>query len=197
MHHLQGHFAGMGGSVQMCAWLAEECGVPLDRRQRSGHTALHKAADCGQKDVISYLLGHLSADQLRRVGLCADEEIAFAAANEARAAADDEVASVVTQDAKAAAVRMHFTRASAVDLFHTRSAHLHLSPIYSACSIQNRSLRLKCLGLPHSRKQVTNPDGEPLSKLQMDERRNAHLPSSLAMKRGHTACAKLLHRVGL
>jgi hypothetical protein len=48
MMMMQGHFAGMGGSVRMCTWLGEECGLPLDRRQRSGHTALHKAADCGK-----------------------------------------------------------------------------------------------------------------------------------------------------
>ena len=190
----------MGGSVKMCAWLAEECRVPLDRRQRSGHTALHKAADCGQKDAVSYLLSHLSADQLRRIGLCADEEIAFAAANEVRSPVDDEVTSVVTQDAEAAVVRTQFTRLHGA-LFHARSLSMwaHRSPIHSACGIRihNCSLRLKCLGLPRLRDQVTNPDGEPLSKLQMDERRNAHLPSSLAMKRGHTACAELLYRVGL
>ncbi len=91
----------MGGSVPMCAWLAEECGVPLDRRQRSGHTALHKAADCGQQDTIVYLLKHLSADKLRRIGLCAEEEMRFAAAEEARAeaeAAGDNVISVAMQD---------------------------------------------------------------------------------------------------
>ena len=27
------HFAAMGGSVPACAWLAENCGVALDRRQ--------------------------------------------------------------------------------------------------------------------------------------------------------------------
>ena len=81
----------------MCAWLAEECKMPLDRRQRSGHTALHKAADCGQKDAIEYLLGHLSADQLRRVGLCADEEIVFT--DQIQTAAGDEPELVVTRDA--------------------------------------------------------------------------------------------------
>eukprot|EP01043_Picozoa_sp_COSAG02_P058562 COSAG02_NODE_7309_length_3072_cov_1.527413_2_plen_118_part_00 len=84
----------------MCVWLAEECGVPLDRRQRSGHTALHKAADCGQQDAIVYLLEHLSADRLRRVGLCAEEEMQFATAEEAQTAtAGDGATSVVTRDA--------------------------------------------------------------------------------------------------
>ena len=80
----------------MCAWLAEECKMPLDRRQRSGHTALHKAADCGQKDVIEYLLGHLSADRLRRIGSCADEELALT--EQGQTAAGDESELVVTRD---------------------------------------------------------------------------------------------------
>ena len=51
-----GHFAGMGGCPVTCAWLADECGVLLDRRQRSGHTALHKAADCGREEAVGFLL---------------------------------------------------------------------------------------------------------------------------------------------
>jgi hypothetical protein len=36
-----GHFAAMGGSVRIVKWVLER-GVPLDRQQCSGHTALHK-----------------------------------------------------------------------------------------------------------------------------------------------------------
>lgn len=128
---MQGHFAGMGGSVLMCAWLAEECGVPLDRRQRSGHTALHKAADCGQQDVIVYLLKHLSADKLRRVGLCAAEEMQFAAAEEARtAAAGDDATSVVTQDAVPSSAEAVMVRMT----IRSRSCCTPLSFTESACS---------------------------------------------------------------
>jgi hypothetical protein len=49
-----------------------------------------------------------------------------------------------------------------------------------------------------SRNQITTtPDGEALNTMQLAQRRKAHLPSSLAMNRGHTDCAELLDRVGL
>lgn len=99
-----GHFAAMGGHVAMCAadrlcaqalpasqssqsknWLHCRCewlsnrGVRLDRRQRSGHTALHKAADAGREAVVRHLLTALTAAELRAVGECSAEEQAAAA----------------------------------------------------------------------------------------------------------------------
>lgn len=49
-----GHFAAMGGGVAMCQWLLQQ-GMCFTRPQRSGHTALDKAMEFGQEDVINYL----------------------------------------------------------------------------------------------------------------------------------------------
>ena len=44
---------------------------------------------------------------------------------------------------------------------------------------------------------ITAPDGTPLTAAQTDRRREKHLPSTLAKKRGHAACADLLVGAGL
>lgn len=62
-----GHFAAMGGSVDSCLWVLN-CGVNLDRRQRSGHTALHKAAEAGHSAVCSFLIQHMNTEQIKAVG---------------------------------------------------------------------------------------------------------------------------------
>lgn len=49
-----GHFAAMGGSVAVCRWLAAQ-GLSLCRPQVSGHTALDKALDAGQEEVVRFL----------------------------------------------------------------------------------------------------------------------------------------------
>ncbi|CAE7443131.1 unnamed protein product [Symbiodinium sp. CCMP2456] len=49
-----GHFAAMGGDVAICRWLLQQ-GMCFTRPQRSGHTALDKAMEFEQEDVINYL----------------------------------------------------------------------------------------------------------------------------------------------
>ncbi|CAJ1420073.1 unnamed protein product [Effrenium voratum] len=49
-----GHFAALGGSVDMCRWLLAQ-GLSLERPQSSGHTALHKAQEAGQQEVVRFL----------------------------------------------------------------------------------------------------------------------------------------------
>ncbi|CAE7262569.1 RAI14 [Symbiodinium sp. CCMP2592] len=49
-----GHFAAMGGGVAICQWLLQQ-GMCFSRPQRSGHTALDKAVEFRQEDVIKYL----------------------------------------------------------------------------------------------------------------------------------------------
>ena len=131
-----GHFAGMGGSVEICRWLAEAKGLALDRRQRSGHTALHKAADCGREKAIEYLLGHLGKERLALVGACSDAEQAVAMAEGSG-------------------------------------------------------------GTGGGARPVTAPDGRQLTAAQMAERREAHLPSTLARNRGFVGCVDLLCAAGL
>ena len=60
-----GHFAAMGGSVDMCQWVVDR-GISLARPQKAGHSALHKAAEFGQMEVVRYLLagGGLSQAQI-------------------------------------------------------------------------------------------------------------------------------------
>eukprot|EP00747_Dinoflagellata_sp_TGD_P156645 gnl/TRDRNA2_/TRDRNA2_177679_c2_seq1.p1 gnl/TRDRNA2_/TRDRNA2_177679_c2~~gnl/TRDRNA2_/TRDRNA2_177679_c2_seq1.p1 ORF type:complete len:154 (+),score=33.00 gnl/TRDRNA2_/TRDRNA2_177679_c2_seq1:145-606(+) len=69
------HWAAMGGSLDICRWLAANCGEgsakPLDftREQSEGHTALHKAAMKGKIDICRWLCddGGLAFEELERI----------------------------------------------------------------------------------------------------------------------------------
>ena len=67
----------MSGDVAILEWLAN-LGLRLDRRQRSGHAALHKAAEMGRLDVCRRLLSQLTVEQLAQHTLLPEESEAAA-----------------------------------------------------------------------------------------------------------------------
>lgn len=63
-----GHFAAMGGDVEMCRWLIHH-GISFSRPQCSGHTGVHKAAECGSLDVLYFLLDQnaVTEEEIKKV----------------------------------------------------------------------------------------------------------------------------------
>ena len=132
-----GHFAAMGGSVAACDWCARR-GLSLTRRQRNGHTALHKAAERGQRAACAWLLARLDGAQRKRLADGAEQE-----------------------------------------------------PVK-----QQEDVEAQASPAPR-RVEWTTPSGGVLTPAQLEERRRAGLPSSLARKMGHAACAETLAEGGV
>mmetsp|Transcript_2123 Transcript_2123/g.4554 ORF Transcript_2123/g.4554 Transcript_2123/m.4554 type:complete len:131 (+) Transcript_2123:1693-2085(+) len=108
----------MGGSVEVCKWLQEQ-GIALNRKQRSGHTALHKAAENGHLEVCRFLLENLDDMQRARTALAPGEEALVDASSEIEKTSTDKPRA----DARRA-LESRLGSLSCEEMLQRRSAHL-------------------------------------------------------------------------
>ena len=137
----------MGGAVR-CLELLVGLGMALDRKQRNGHAAIHKAAGGGHAECCRWLLGNSTADQLANVARCAAEETH--APNSANSSLEGALSSVASEDGDGVGD-----------------------------------------GVGDGEGGLDSGGGDERRRA-LQRQRETHLPSSLALRNGHTACAVLL-----
>ena len=158
-------------------------GLVLHRKQRSGHTALHKAAEMGQRNCCAFILSLMTPRQMRNTALCPGEEEEEEEEKEEEKEEEEEEETYETEETDEGGSLGAGRRGK--EKGHRGGAGVAV--------VKARASLTAAVG------GGCSSSGDSFSRGQRDKKKMAaaHLPSSLATKNGHHDCAALLRAAGL